>query len=87
MIFYLSVLVKCVNPQPIGYGGAAPRLRGSIVLDLGDRMNKVLEVNGRDCTCLLEPGVTYFALYEYLQKNGYENLWIDNPDLGRSISI
>jgi len=46
-------------------------------------MNRVLDVNGRDCTCLLEPGVSYFALYDYLQKNGFTNLWIDNPDLGK----
>lgn len=45
-------------------------------------MNKVIDVSSRDCTCLLEPGVTYFALYEHLQKNGFQNLWIDNPDLG-----
>ncbi len=51
-------------------------------MDVGARMNKVLDVNGRDCTCLVEPGVTYFALYDYLQKNGYQHLWIDNPDLG-----
>ena len=66
----------------LGYGGAAPRLRGSIVVDMGARMNRVLDVNDRDCTCLLEPGVSYFALYDYLQENGFKHLWIDNPDLG-----
>ncbi|KAH6685763.1 hypothetical protein F5X68DRAFT_222685 [Plectosphaerella plurivora] len=89
----VSAIVKIANKfltplwpvsigRNFGYGGAAPRLRGSIVLDLGSRMNKVLEVSDRDCTCLLEPGVTYFQLHEHLQKNGFERLWIDNPDLG-----
>jgi len=45
-------------------------------------MNKILDVNDRDCTCLLEPGVSYFDLYDYLQNNGFKHLWIDNPDLG-----
>ncbi|EEU39698.1 uncharacterized protein NECHADRAFT_43965 [Fusarium vanettenii 77-13-4] len=79
---YLTPLWPVSIGRNLGYGGAAPRLRGSIVLDLGSRMNKVLDVSSRDCTCLLEPGVTYFALYEHLQKNGFQNLWIDNPDLG-----
>lgn len=45
-------------------------------------MNNVLEVNQRDRTCLVEPGVSYFKLYEYLQNNGFKDLWIDSPDLG-----
>lgn len=49
---------------------------------MGSRMNKILDVNDRDCTCLLEPGVSYFDLYDYLQNNGFKHLWIDNPDLG-----
>ncbi|KAJ9494462.1 hypothetical protein H2202_010076 [Exophiala xenobiotica] len=79
---YLTPIWTTSIGRNLGYGGAAPRLKGSIVMDIGARMNKVLNVNGRDCTCLVEPGVTYFALYEYLQKNGYQHLWIDNPDLG-----
>ncbi|KAJ5629132.1 vanillyl-alcohol oxidase [Penicillium herquei] len=65
-----------------GYGGAAPRVRGAVVLDLGRRMNKILDINPDDCTCLVEPGVTYFALYEAVQARGYKHLWIDVPDIG-----
>ncbi|KIJ23712.1 vanillyl alcohol oxidase [Sphaerobolus stellatus SS14] len=65
----------------LGYGGAAPRVRGSIVMDLGKRMNKILKIDGDNCSCLLEPGVTYFALYEAVQKSGYP-LWIDTTDVG-----
>ncbi|KAF4981332.1 hypothetical protein FDECE_17707 [Fusarium decemcellulare] len=79
---FLTPLWPISIGRNLGYGGAAPRLRGSIILDMGARMNKVLNVNRTDCTCLVEPGVTYFALHEYLQKNGYKDLWIDNPDLG-----
>jgi FAD/FMN-containing dehydrogenase len=66
----------------VGYGGAAPRVRGSVVVDLGRRMNKILDLNPDDCTCLVEPGVTYYALYEEVQKRGYKHLWIDTADLG-----
>ncbi|KAK5259139.1 hypothetical protein LTR40_006538, partial [Exophiala xenobiotica] len=65
----------------LGYGGAAPRVRGSVVVDLGKRMNKILDINPDDCTCLVEPGVTFYALYEEIRKRGYK-VWIDCPDLG-----
>jgi len=44
-------------------------------------MNKILKIDADNCSCLLEPGVTYFALYEAVQKTGYP-LWIDTPDVG-----
>ncbi|CAI7654937.1 unnamed protein product [Penicillium manginii] len=65
-----------------GYGGAAPRVRGAVVLDLGRRMNRILDINPDDCTCLVEPGVTYFALYEEIQARGFQHLWVDVPDIG-----
>ncbi len=52
-----------------GYGGAAPRLSGSVIVKTGERMNKILEVNEKYGYALLEPGVTYFDLYEYLQSH------------------
>ncbi|KAF2185912.1 vanillyl alcohol oxidase [Zopfia rhizophila CBS 207.26] len=66
----------------LGYGGAAPRVRGSVTIDLGRRMNKILNIDPDDYTCLVEPGVSYYALYEELQKRGYQHMWIDTPDLG-----
>lgn len=62
------------------YGGAAPRLSGSIVVDLR-RMNRVLEVNETLACALVEPGVTYFDLYQYLRERGIK-LWIDPPAAG-----
>ena len=65
----------------IGYGGAGPRVRGSLTIDMGKRMNKVLKLDERGCSCIVEPGVTYFALYEAIQEAG-ANLMMDTPDLG-----
>ena len=66
----------------LGYGGAAPRVRGSVVVDLGRRMNKILDIDPEDYTCLVEPGVSFYALYEEVQRRGYTHMWIDTPDLG-----
>jgi 4-cresol dehydrogenase (hydroxylating) len=64
----------------LGYGGAAPVYSGSVVLDL-KRMNRILEVNERNATCLVEPGVSYFDLYRHIRANKLK-LWIDCPDPG-----
>lgn len=61
-----------------GYGGAAPRVPGSICLDLGKHMNRVLEVNTEDAYALVEPGVTYQGLYDYLVKHNLrDKVWMD----------
>ncbi|KAK3365118.1 hypothetical protein B0T24DRAFT_560811 [Lasiosphaeria ovina] len=65
----------------IGYGGTAPRVPGSVVIDLGRRMNRILNVDAENASCLLEPGVSYFALYEEIQRRKLP-LWIDTPDVG-----
>jgi len=64
----------------LGYGGAAPAYSGSVVLDL-KRMNRILEVNEKNAYALVEPGVSYFDLYRYIQEKGLK-LWIDVPDPG-----
>jgi len=63
-----------------GYGGAAPRVAGSVVLSLR-RMNRVLEVNEESAFALVEPGVRFFDLYEHLRAIG-SRLWMSVPDLG-----
>ncbi|KAF2111888.1 putative D-lactate dehydrogenase [Lophiotrema nucula] len=66
-----------------GYGGAAPRVPGSICMDLGRHMNRVLEVNVDGAYALVEPGVTFFDLHEYLESHDLrKHLWLDVPDLG-----
>ncbi|WP_411152448.1 FAD-binding oxidoreductase [Streptomyces sp. A30] len=63
-----------------GYGGAAPRVSGSVVVSLR-RMNRVLEVNEECGYAVVEPGVRYFDLYEHLQAGGHR-LMVSVPDLG-----
>ena len=64
----------------LAYGGAAPRLPGSVVLDL-KRMNRVLEVNEKFGYALVEPGVSFYDLYNHIQARGIK-LWLDVPDPG-----
>lgn len=44
-------------------------------------MNRILDISQDNCTCLVEPDVTYFALYEGIQNRGLKNLWVDVPDI------
>jgi 4-cresol dehydrogenase (hydroxylating) len=62
------------------YGGPAPNLRGSVVVDL-KRMNRILEVNAERNFALVEPGVSYFDLYRHIQERGLK-VWLDCPDPG-----
>ena len=64
----------------LGYGGSAPNLSGSVVLDL-KRMNRVIEVDDKRHFAIVEPGVSYFDLYRYIQDRGLK-VWIDTPDPG-----
>jgi (+)-pinoresinol hydroxylase len=64
----------------LAYGGSAPRLSGTVVLDL-KRMGRVLEVNEPNAYALVEPGVSYFDLYRYIQDQKLK-VWIDPPDPG-----
>jgi (+)-pinoresinol hydroxylase len=64
----------------LAYGGSAPRLSGSVVLDL-KRMNRILEVDDRNHYALVEPGVSYFDLYRHTQEKGLA-VFIDAPDPG-----
>ncbi|WP_322046884.1 FAD-dependent oxidoreductase [Paraburkholderia sp. J67] len=62
------------------YGGAAPRLAGSVVLDL-QRLNRILDVDERLAWALVEPGVSYFDLHAHLRERGLK-LWVDPPAAG-----
>ncbi|HEY8519554.1 MAG TPA: FAD-binding oxidoreductase [Gammaproteobacteria bacterium] len=64
----------------LGYGGSAPILSGSVVVDL-KRMNRIIAVDETRCSCIVEPGVSYFDLYRYIKERGLK-LWIDCPDPG-----
>ena len=64
----------------LGYGGSAPLLTGTMMLDL-KRLNRILDVNDKNHYALVEPGVSYFDLYRYIQEKGLK-VWIDPPDPG-----
>jgi len=87
----VQAIVKIANRyrQPIwpvstgknmGYGMTAPATPGQIVLDL-KRMNRILEIDPELGTALVEPGVTYQQLKDYLVENNIP-LWIDVPTVG-----
>jgi 4-cresol dehydrogenase (hydroxylating) len=61
----------------LGYGANAPRLPGTVVLDLG-RMNRILELDTTLGYCVLEPGVGFFDLYEHIQRENAP-LWMSVP--------
>jgi (+)-pinoresinol hydroxylase len=77
---YRVPLYPISTGKNLGYGGSAPVLSGSVVLDL-KRMNRIIEVNEDESFALVEPGVSYFDLYNYIQEKGLK-LWIDTPDPG-----
>jgi 4-cresol dehydrogenase (hydroxylating) flavoprotein subunit len=64
----------------LGYGGSAPCMQGTVILDLS-RMKRILEVDEKLAYCLVEPGVGFFDLYEHLQSNNIK-LWMSIPANG-----
>jgi len=64
-----------------GYGGAAPEVNGTLVLNL-QRMNKVLEINQESGYAVVEPGVSFIDLYEALGKETDHRWWMSCPDIG-----
>ncbi|MEO6103865.1 MAG: FAD-dependent oxidoreductase [Pseudoxanthomonas sp.] len=59
-----------------GYGGAAPLLKGSVVLDLS-RMKKI-EFDAENGVALVEPGVGFYDLYDYIQQHKLP-FWMSVP--------
>src|SRR5918994_4560165 len=53
-----------------GYGGPAPRVKGSVVVSLR-KMNRVLEINEESAYAVVEPGVRWFDLYEAIKAGGH----------------
>lgn len=60
------------------YGAATPGAEGAIVLTL-ERLDRIVEVNEELAYAVIEPGVTFGQLHEYLQQIGVR-LWIDPTD-------
>ena len=64
----------------LAYGGAAPRVSGMIALDL-KRMNWVIEVDEDLAYAVVEPGVSFFDLHNFLKVNNHK-LWMSVPGPG-----
>jgi 4-cresol dehydrogenase (hydroxylating) flavoprotein subunit len=63
-----------------GYGGPAPRVKGSVVVSLRN-MNRVLEINEECAYAVVEPGVRWFDLYEEIKAGGHR-LMLSIADVG-----
>ena len=63
-----------------GYGGPAPRVRGSVIVSLRN-MNRVLEINEELGYAEVEPGVRWFDLYEAIKAGGHR-LMLSIADVG-----
>ena len=74
---YLVPVWTFSTGKNLGYGTAMPAKAGTVLMDL-KRMNKIIEVNEELAYALLEPGVTYQMLYDYLQENNIL-LWMSCP--------
>ncbi|KAK3689084.1 FAD binding domain-containing protein [Podospora appendiculata] len=64
----------------LGYGANSGRILGSIIIDLQD-MDKVLEINDKYNYYTVEPGVSFFKLYQTIKKQK-KAIWSSCPALG-----
>ncbi|RRJ86610.1 FAD-binding oxidoreductase [Gulosibacter macacae] len=78
----VQVIVKLANKHRIplwpigrgknnGYGGAAPQLRGTVMISF-KAMNKVLEINEELGYAMLEPGVNWIDLHAAIKEGGHD---------------
>lgn len=77
VVKYANEHVIPLTPRSSGisfYGAGIPS-QGGIILEL-TRMNKILEVDGRDRKVKVEPGVTWVQVQEELEK---QNMMVCNP--------
>ena len=64
----------------LGYGGAEPPTPDQVVLDLS-RMNQIQHVDPELAYAVIEPGVTFFDLFDHIQENELP-LFVSVPALG-----
>lgn len=68
-----------------GYGCRSSYYNGGVTLIL-ERMNRIYEVNEKLGYAVIEPGVTYHQLNQYLSEKGYA-LWTDSAGSTQSASV
>jgi len=77
---YKVPLWPVARGKNLGYGTAAPRMAGSVVLDLG-RMNRILELDPKLAYAVVEPGVGFFDLHDEVERQKAP-LWLSVPGNG-----
>ena len=55
-----------------GLGLKSPIQPGSLIVDVGKRMNRILEIDETLCLAEVEPGVTYQQMYDELGRRGHK---------------
>lgn len=60
----------------IGLGSKAAARAGQVVVDLGFRMNRIVEIHDKLAYAVVEPGVSYQTLYDELVRRG-DKLMLD----------
>jgi len=55
-----------------GLGLRSPIQPGCLIVDVGARMNRILEIDETLCFAVIEPGVTYQHLYDALEQRGHK---------------
>ncbi len=73
---YRLPLLPISRGKNFGYGGTAPELAGAVVIDLSGM--KKIEFDAVNGVATLEPGVGFYDLYDYLQKNDLP-FWLSTP--------
>lgn len=69
----------------MGYGMATPASSGQMILDL-KRMNRIVDFDAELGTILVEPGVTYQDIHDYIEANNLP-YWLDVPTVGPIVSM
>jgi (+)-pinoresinol hydroxylase len=77
---YRLPLYAISTGRNIGYGGSAPTYSGSVIVDL-KRMNRIVEHSEREAYVVVEPGVSFYELYEFLQSRNSQ-LMASPPEPG-----
>lgn len=77
---YLIPLHAFSTGRNLGYGGSSPMVTGSVLLHMGRRMNRVIEINEKLAYAVVEPGVDYASLKKAIDDSGAK-LMMDPAEL------
>lgn len=77
MIVHLAnqyrVPLYCISTgENSGLGQKSPIRPGCLIVDMGTRMNRILEIDETLCFAEIEPGVTYQQMYDELGRRGHQ---------------